>query len=86
MGELSLTEQVTGQARSDEGSPPVNYTLPFMKARCSPRLNLSHHPVITVFLGSRAYLPNRGEPYDLLQGQGVLFEQRSAQRGCKTFA
>jgi len=30
MGELSLTERVTGRARSDDGSP-LNYTLPFMK-------------------------------------------------------
>ena len=30
MGELSLTERVTGRARSDDGLP-LNYTLPFMK-------------------------------------------------------
>ena len=31
--------------------------------------------------GSGVDIPNRGEPLDLLQGQGVLPQQRSAQRG-----
>ena len=31
--------------------------------------------------GSGVDIPDRGEPLDLLQGQGVLPQQRSAQRG-----
>ena len=34
-----------------------------------------------LILGSWADLPHRGKPFDLLQGQGVVFEQWSSKRG-----
>merc|ERR1719367_416516 len=55
MGELSLTEQVTGQAQSDEGSP-VNYTLPFIK---DPELTFPiEESLMTCYKGRKSCLDN----------------------------